>query len=201
MKRDYWWNTPISVSCILFSIYFVRWSWPGTKHKRCWNENEQQCAWPRFVHPKTKLCSLPLNFVELPNQLVLSTLLKLSNLRNRAVWTSITICDIITVLDVSFLNYQKWKQQVEVGEQLKLGKFILKGFFHGSAHAPVLRNLVCVPARNKATFWDFARRSVEVGFNLKKSLCVLHIGDQKSFCLDHFLFRRLVLVLFYCSFA
>ena len=101
---------------------------------------------------KTKLCSLPLNFVELPNQLVLSTLLKLSNLHTRAVWTSITICDIITVLDVSFLNYQKWKQQVEVGEQLKLGKFILKGLFHGSAHAPVFRNLVCVPARNKATF-------------------------------------------------
>ena len=28
----------------------------------------------------------------------------------------------------------------------------LKGFFHGSAHTPVLRNLVCVPARNKANF-------------------------------------------------
>ena len=28
----------------------------------------------------------------------------------------------------------------------------LKGFFHGSAHARVLRNLICVPARNKANF-------------------------------------------------
>ena len=34
-----------------------------------------------------------------------------------------------------------------------------------------------------------------------KNLSVLHIGDQKSFCLDHILFRRWVLVLFYCSFA
>ena len=29
------------------------------------------------------------------------------------------------------------------------GLKILKGFFHGSAHARVLRNLICVPARNK----------------------------------------------------
>ena len=28
----------------------------------------------------------------------------------------------------------------------------LKGFFHGSAHARVLRNLIYVPARNKANF-------------------------------------------------
>ena len=77
----------------------------------------------------------------------------------------------------------------------------LKGFFHGSAHARVLRNLICVPARNKANFWGFTRRIVEGGFYLKKSLSVLHIGDQKSFCLDHILLRRWVLVLFYCSFV
>ena len=41
----------------------------------------------------------------------------------------------------------------------------------------------------------------KVDFILKKPLSVLHIGDQKSFCLDHILFRRWVLVLFYCSFA
>ena len=28
----------------------------------------------------------------------------------------------------------------------------LKGFIHGSAHARVLRNLICVPAWNKANF-------------------------------------------------
>ena len=77
----------------------------------------------------------------------------------------------------------------------------LKGFFHGSAHARVLRNLICVPAGNKANFWGFTRWSVEGGFYLKKSLSVLHIGDQKSFCLDHILFQRWVLVLFYCSFT
>ena len=33
------------------------------------------------------------------------------------------------------------------------------------------------------------------------SLSALHIGDQKSFYLDHILFRRWVLVLFYCSFT
>ena len=42
----------------------------------------------------------------------------------------------------------------------------LKGFFHGSAHARVLRNLVCVPALNKANFWGFTWRSVEGGFHL-----------------------------------
>ena len=68
----------------------------------------------------------------------------------------------------------------------------LKGFFHGSAHARVLRNLI---------FKGFTRRSVRGGFHLKKSLSVLHIGDQKSFCLDHILFRHWVLVLFFCSFA
>ena len=29
---------------------------------------------------------------------------------------------------------------------------MLKGFFHGSAHARVLRNLICAPARNKVNF-------------------------------------------------
>ena len=77
----------------------------------------------------------------------------------------------------------------------------LKGFFHGSAHARVLRNLICVPAQNKANFRGFTRRSVRGGFHLKKSLSVLHIGDQKSFCLDHILFQHWVLVLFFCSFA
>ena len=53
----------------------------------------------------------------------------------------------------------------------------LKGFFHGSAHARVLRNLICLPARNKANFWGFTRRSVEGGFHLKNlflSLCISH---------------------------
>ena len=44
--------------------------------------------------------------------------------------------------------------------------FNLKGFFHGSAHARVPRNLICVPARNKANFWGFTRRIVEGGFYL-----------------------------------
>ena len=62
---------------------------------------------------------------------------------------------------------------------------VLKWFFHASAHARVLRNLICLPARNEANFWGFTRRSVEGGFYLKKSVSVLQIGDQKSFCLDH----------------
>ena len=33
----------------------------------------------------------------------------------------------------------------------------LKEFFHGSAHAQVLRNEICVPAWNKANFWGFTR--------------------------------------------
>ena len=83
---------------------------------------------------------------------------------------------------------------------MQLGSEFLKGFFHGFAHAPVLRNLICVPVGNKANFFDFTRQSVKVGFHLKKSLSVLHISDQKSFCLDHLSFRCLVFVLFYCSF-
>ena len=153
-----------------------------------------------------------------------------------------------------------------------------KGLFHGSAHARVFRNLICVPARNKANFWGevskmdftaanerskwaantnldsgcdtcvgpiiYTRRSqtsagsfamddsrwgpfsctvfspISAKFetvyqvdairsiflstetaSLKKYLSVLHIGDQKSFCLDHTLFRLWVLVIFYCCFT
>ena len=47
----------------------------------------------------------------------------------------------------------------------------LKVLFHGSAHARVLRNLICVPAN----FWDFTRQSVEGGFHLQNtSLCITH---------------------------
>ena len=44
----------------------------------------------------------------------------------------------------------------------------LKGFFRCSAHSRVLRNLICVPARNKVNFWGFRRRSGEGEFHLKK---------------------------------
>ena len=61
-------------------------------------------------------------------------------------------------------------------------------------------NLFSGPEQSQS-FWGFTWQSVEGEFHLKKSLCFLHIGDQKSFCLVHILFRHWILVLFYCSFA
>ena len=44
------------------------------------------------------------------------------------------------------------EQKSTVCKYQEINKNNLKEFFHGSAHARVLRNLICVPARNKANF-------------------------------------------------
>ena len=72
----------------------------------------------------------------------------------------------------------------------------LKGFFHGSAHIRVLKNFKSVYRPGTKPISEVLRGEVS-----KVDLSVLHIGEQKSFCLDHILFRRLILVLFYCFFT
>ena len=66
---------------------------------------------------------------------------------------------------------------LDVSAELRVAEKVCKGLkqlIDDSAHAQVLRNLICVPARNKANFGGFTRRSVEGEFHLKKYLSLFY---------------------------
>ena len=84
----------------------------------------------------------------------------------------------------------------------QLRKLSLKEFFHGSAHARVLRNLICVLARNKANFLRFYaakfRRwisSKKISLSLSLSLISLSLS-LSLLSLSLFTHRRSEIILF-----